>query len=309
MRDGHFLSTSCGSPNYAAPEVISGSLYAGPEVDVWSCGVILYALLCGSLPFDDDNIANLFRKIKSGTYIMPSYLSDEARDLIPKLLIVDAMKRITIPNIRKHPWFLRNLPQYLAIPATVIPNVLTNNSPSLCDPDVLATMISLGFTSEGVLAALAIGPDLLTDVKHAANVDARKMAVAYHLLYDKKRKQEQDNNPISLADYNSLKNAAPISGGVTPSSIMSPSISATPSRANSPKVLTATSTTPHGNHLAIPIAPASINVSSHSGTSNTAALQHPKSINRRWFVGIWTACDPATIMSDLFRALKSCNFV
>jgi 5'-AMP-activated protein kinase catalytic alpha subunit len=113
MRDGHFLSTSCGSPNYAAPEVISGNLYAGPEVDVWSCGVILYALLCGSLPFDDDNIANLFRKIKSGAYVLPSHLSDGARDLIPRMLIVDPMKRMTIAQIRRHPWFLKNLPQYL----------------------------------------------------------------------------------------------------------------------------------------------------------------------------------------------------
>lgn len=63
MTDGDFLRTSCGSPNYAAPEVISGKLYSGPEVDVWSCGVILYVLLCGKLPFDDDFIPSLFKKI------------------------------------------------------------------------------------------------------------------------------------------------------------------------------------------------------------------------------------------------------
>lgn len=68
--DGDFLRTSCGSPNYAAPEVISGNLYAGPEVDVWSCGVILYALLCGTLPFDDESIPNLFKKIKSGKMML-----------------------------------------------------------------------------------------------------------------------------------------------------------------------------------------------------------------------------------------------
>jgi len=113
MRDGDFLRTSCGSPNYAAPEVISGHLYAGPEVDVWSCGVILYALLCGSLPFDDESIPNLFKKIKSGMYSLPSHLSQLARNLIPRMLEVDPMKRITIPEIRLHPWFQHKLPPYL----------------------------------------------------------------------------------------------------------------------------------------------------------------------------------------------------
>ena len=80
MTDGDFLKTSCGSPNYAAPEVISGKcvlmlisslklircrLYSGPEIDVWSAGVIMYVLLCGKLPFDDDHIPSLFKKIES----------------------------------------------------------------------------------------------------------------------------------------------------------------------------------------------------------------------------------------------------
>jgi len=115
MRDGRFLKTSCGSPNYAAPEVISGKLYAGPEVDVWSCGVILYALLCGSLPFDDENIPNLFKKIKNGIFHMPNHLSPGARDIIPRMLLVDPLKRITLAEIRQHPWYTLHLPRYLAV--------------------------------------------------------------------------------------------------------------------------------------------------------------------------------------------------
>lgn len=116
MKDGFFLKTSCGSPNYAAPEVISGKPYLGPEVDIWSCGIIMYALLCGSLPFDDENIPNLFKKIKSGIYLLPSYLSDCSRDLIARMLVTNPLTRISLEGIRNHPWFQTRLPKYLSFP-------------------------------------------------------------------------------------------------------------------------------------------------------------------------------------------------
>jgi serine/threonine protein kinase len=74
MKDGQFMKTSCGSPNYAAPEIIKGHLYAGPEVDIWSCGVILYAMLCGRLPFDDDHMPRLLRKIQVGVFTVPRFV-------------------------------------------------------------------------------------------------------------------------------------------------------------------------------------------------------------------------------------------
>lgn len=169
MRDGHFLRTSCGSPNYAAPEVISGRLYAGPEVDVWSCGVILYALLCGSLPFDDESIPNLFKKIKGGIYTLPSHLSPSARDLIARTLLVDPLKRVTIPEIRSHPWFTPHLPRYLAVPA-----VDAAAQVGKVDAEALDAVVAMGFDTASVVDALR---------RQVRN----KATVAYYLILDNRR--------------------------------------------------------------------------------------------------------------------------
>lgn len=127
MTDGDFLKTSCGSPNYAAPEVISGKLYAGPEIDIWSCGVILYVMLCGRLPFDDEYIPTLFKKINSGIYSLPAYLSPDAASLLSSMLVVDPVKRITVAEIRQLPWFQTDLSRYLQpLPST--PAVTDNPS-------------------------------------------------------------------------------------------------------------------------------------------------------------------------------------
>lgn len=101
---GDFLKTSCGSPNYAAPEVISGKKYCGSEVDVWSLGVVLFSLVAGHLPFDESAIPTLFAKIKSGKYDMPYFFSENLKDLIRRIFTVDPLARITCNQIWKHPW-------------------------------------------------------------------------------------------------------------------------------------------------------------------------------------------------------------
>lgn len=101
------LETSCGSPHYAAPEIVSGKHYHGFESDVWSCGVILFALLTGRLPFDDENIRNLLLKVQNGVFEMPQDISIEAQDLISKMLTVEPSKRIKTHEILNHPLLLK----------------------------------------------------------------------------------------------------------------------------------------------------------------------------------------------------------
>ncbi|KAL0482125.1 serine/threonine-protein kinase [Acrasis kona] len=107
MEEGKLLETSCGSPHYASPEVVKGLKYNGTEADVWSMGVILFALLTGRLPFDDSNLQNLLRKVKQGQYVVPTYLSGDVKDLISQMLCMDPEKRIDLSSIKKHPWYRR----------------------------------------------------------------------------------------------------------------------------------------------------------------------------------------------------------
>lgn len=102
--DGDFLRSSCGYLNYAAPEVISDNLYAGPGVDVWSCGVILYALLCGTLPFDDESSLNVRGKVQSGLFEIPDHLPEVPRELILRMLVVDPSRRAPFEMVLGHPW-------------------------------------------------------------------------------------------------------------------------------------------------------------------------------------------------------------
>eukprot|EP01028_Stygiella_incarcerata_P011279 TRINITY_DN62_c0_g1_i1.p1 TRINITY_DN62_c0_g1~~TRINITY_DN62_c0_g1_i1.p1 ORF type:complete len:508 (-),score=123.69 TRINITY_DN62_c0_g1_i1:259-1782(-) len=184
MNDGEFLRTSCGSPNYAAPEVISGKLYAGPEVDVWSCGVILFALLCGRLPFDEDSIPALFHKIRDGDYHLPSHLSPLSRDLIARMLVVDPLSRMSIAEIRNHAWFQVNLPLYLS----VVPDV--SQQQTEIEEDILSQVM------------VKMEVDRTTALECLRSDDMNEITVAYNLIADHQRQMvshQSGSVPVAIA--------------------------------------------------------------------------------------------------------------
>ncbi|KAM3689988.1 hypothetical protein ACB098_09G089600 [Castanea mollissima] len=108
-QDG-FLHTTCGTPAYVAPEVINRKGYDGSKADIWSCGVILYVLLAGYLPFHDSNLMEMYRKIGKGDFKFPNWFGPEARRLLSKILDPNPNTRISIAKIMDNSWFRRGLP-------------------------------------------------------------------------------------------------------------------------------------------------------------------------------------------------------
>ncbi|KAE9407418.1 Pkinase-domain-containing protein [Gymnopus androsaceus JB14] len=191
-----FSKTSCGSPNYAAPEVITGARYAGPEIDVWSSGVILYVMLCGRLPFEDDNVHVLFRKITDGGYSTPSFLSPEARSLIKAMLNTDPVKRITIPEIIEHPFFQKDLPRYLS-PLPPKPFPVLGTLSALVSPPIhplnFEIIPEFGRVEEDVVDDLAsklegvTKEDIKACLRRDDGINGNVVKVAYMLLRDQRR--------------------------------------------------------------------------------------------------------------------------
>ncbi|XP_065409056.1 serine/threonine-protein kinase MARK2 isoform X7 [Chrysemys picta bellii] len=144
---GNKLDTFCGSPPYAAPELFQGKKYDGPEVDVWSLGVILYTLVSGSLPFDGQNLKELRERVLRGKYRIPFYMSTDCENLLKKFLILNPSKRGTLEQIMKDRWmnvgheddelkpYVEPLPDYK-------------------DPRRTELMISMGYTREEIQESL-----------------------------------------------------------------------------------------------------------------------------------------------------------
>eukprot|EP00048_Salpingoeca_helianthica_P006283 m.96728 g.96728 ORF g.96728 m.96728 type:complete len:665 (+) comp13955_c0_seq1:275-2269(+) len=134
---GTKLGTFCGSPPYAAPELFQGKQYDGPEVDVWSLGVILYTLVSGALPFDGTNLRELRERVLRGKYRIPFYMTSECEQLLKRFLVIVPSRRSTLTDIMADPWM--NMDHDEPLTPYVAPPL------DLADPVRLSTMESFGF--------------------------------------------------------------------------------------------------------------------------------------------------------------------
>ncbi|KAL5253434.1 hypothetical protein ACHWQZ_G013277 [Mnemiopsis leidyi] len=288
LNDGDFLDTSCGSPNYAAPEVISGMLYAGPEVDIWSCGVILYALVCGTLPFDDPHVPTLFRKIKEGVFNTPSFMSKDCAVLIKHMLKVDVTERATIASIKEAPWFQVDLPDYL-FPRSGSLDV------EVVDEQVVAEVCKkLNCTEQDVIAALEVH-----DPKN-------QYRIAYNLILDSKTNRHI-GPPNSLDDF--------VFGSTPPSSAwkefdnlsLSPGSGGGILLSTSPAHFSLTSLTRSSasSVSAQPTAPPNLH---KLGGDETISSGDDGGRKKKWHLGLRSNSSPGHIMNAVFKAMKRCNF-
>eukprot|EP00927_Polykrikos_kofoidii_P007674 TRINITY_DN13154_c3_g1_i1.p1 TRINITY_DN13154_c3_g1~~TRINITY_DN13154_c3_g1_i1.p1 ORF type:complete len:757 (+),score=115.93 TRINITY_DN13154_c3_g1_i1:66-2336(+) len=181
FEEGQLLQTACGSPCYASPEMIAGHRYVPHMVDIWSCGVILFALVCGYLPFevsdDQNNHAELYKKILNAEYEMPDFVSTDVADLIRGMLTTDPEKRLTLKAIREHNWY-KQIPE-----AAVRMNEVQNE----LDQEIIDQLDSYGFSREHAVKCLQSN-------KH------NHVTTTYYLLKEKKHLQQNDAGVKAAAE-------------------------------------------------------------------------------------------------------------
>lgn len=172
------LKTACGSPCYAAPEMIAGKKYHGSKVDIWSCGVVLFAMVCGYLPFEDPNTSILYKKILGGEYKCGAWVSLDGQDLLKKILNTNPETRYTIDMIKNHTWFIKYCNK----------NYTPCSLDTKIDENIIKKVELLGLSSE-------VTKDSIAKNKH------NKYTSTYLLLLKKQRNDEiaeKFNTKISM---------------------------------------------------------------------------------------------------------------
>ncbi|XP_067421373.1 serine/threonine-protein kinase SIK2 isoform X1 [Emydura macquarii macquarii] len=198
------LTTWCGSPPYAAPEVFEGQQYEGPQLDIWSMGVVLYVLVCGALPFDGPTLPILRQRVLEGRFRIPYFMSEECEHLIRRMLVLDPSKRLTIAQIKEHKWMLIEVP----VQRPILYPQGQENEPSIGEynEQVLRLMHSLGIDQQKTIESLQ-------------NKSYNHFAAIYYLLVERlkshrssfpveQRLDARQRRPSSIAEQTVAKTQA-----------------------------------------------------------------------------------------------------
>ncbi|KAI8064184.1 kinase-like domain-containing protein [Gongronella butleri] len=192
------LKTFCGSLYFAAPELLNAKAYTGPEVDIWSFGVVLYVLVCGKVPFDDESLAALHQRIKRGIVDYPSHLSTDCKELLSRMLVVNPSHRATTMEIITHPWMNKGH-------KSLIDNHLPERAPlSLpVDMNVIRGMTGFEFGSEEEIKEQLEAIIQSHEYQQAAATLARRQGEIARVLHDQ---QAQDEIHLHLSPLARLNN-------------------------------------------------------------------------------------------------------
>ncbi|XP_062844895.1 serine/threonine-protein kinase SIK2a isoform X2 [Trichomycterus rosablanca] len=199
FQPGEPLTTWCGSPPYAAPEVFEGQKYEGPQLDIWSMGVVLYVLVCGALPFDGPSLPVLRQRVLEGRFRIPYFMTEDCEHLIRRMLVLDPAKRLALRQIRLHRWMVQEVPP---------------QKPQLNRP-------ALGVYSEQVLRLMhSLGIDQHKSLESLQNKSYNHFAAIYYLLVERlkahrssfpveQRLNAVQRRPSTVAEQTVLKASVP----------------------------------------------------------------------------------------------------
>lgn len=186
LKPAEYLKTFCGSPLYCSPEITLQHNYIGPEVDIWSLGVILYGMVTGYMPWDGDTEMEMLVNAVKGQFVIPHHVSKECAHIIKRMLTVNATKRATLAEIRESPWVNNGFDG--PVPSCIKERPKLSGSP---DEEIIDKLLGIGFTREEILRDLN-------------EVDKTKMSYSmYYLMLDQKVKEqmERENEKRKLLEY------------------------------------------------------------------------------------------------------------
>ncbi len=301
------VTGNCGSPNYAAPEVISGQMYSGQEIDIWSCGVILYALVVGKLPFDEDYIPTLFQKIRGGIYHVPSFVPAPCTDLIGRLLDVNPISRITVAEVKRHPWFVVNLPQYLN-EVSMVDHKSTTRIQNVNPAIVQMILQKCGGTVTEEFVRQKLQSDQTNDI-----------IVAYHLLLDTNPHLRVSSSAGNMAAMHTVESADALDAikhfatsppmNLRDQEVLIPtpagfsSHSFTPNF-TPPRFVADNDDDEFGGSRSLGSSRPMKAVSSPPGNNGVP----PAMPSNSWYLGVLTEKNPEAVMNECYRVLRLCEF-